>query len=172
MDSYLTVTETATHLGAICAAAHRRAAHRLLSRRATRAGGVIRCPGVAGDPTRRTASGRLPDPSCLAEGVMTGKQNGKSRRRFGRVRQLPSGRWQARYPAGLMASFGLRRDEATQKGFCPGSKQTSPGGSGSIHWPDGCRRGTTRCDGRGTGAELLVSSPSRESATPRAATDG
>lgn len=29
---------------------------------------------------------------------MTGKQNGKARRRFGRVRQLPSGRWQARYP--------------------------------------------------------------------------
>lgn len=29
---------------------------------------------------------------------MTGRQNGKSRRRFGRVRQLASGRWQARYP--------------------------------------------------------------------------
>ena len=29
---------------------------------------------------------------------MTGKQNGKPRRRFGRVRQLASGRWQARYP--------------------------------------------------------------------------
>jgi hypothetical protein len=29
---------------------------------------------------------------------MTGKRNGKPRRRFGRVRQLTSGRWQARYP--------------------------------------------------------------------------
>jgi integrase len=29
---------------------------------------------------------------------MTGRQNGKPRRRFGRVRQLASGRWQARYP--------------------------------------------------------------------------
>lgn len=29
---------------------------------------------------------------------MTARQNGKPRRRFGRVRQLASGRWQARYP--------------------------------------------------------------------------
>ena len=29
---------------------------------------------------------------------MTAERNGKPRRRFGRVRQLPSGRWQARYP--------------------------------------------------------------------------
>jgi integrase len=29
---------------------------------------------------------------------MTSRQNGKPRRRFGRVRQLASGRWQARYP--------------------------------------------------------------------------
>ena len=29
---------------------------------------------------------------------MTGSQKGKPRRRFGRVRQLDSGRWQARYP--------------------------------------------------------------------------
>jgi hypothetical protein len=34
----------------------------------------------------------------VAEGVVTGRQNGKPRRRFGRVRQLASGRWQARYP--------------------------------------------------------------------------
>jgi hypothetical protein len=34
----------------------------------------------------------------VAEGIVTGRQNGKPRRRFGRVRQLASGRWQARYP--------------------------------------------------------------------------
>jgi integrase len=53
----------------------------------------------------------------MAEGVVTGQKNRQPRRRFGRVRQLASGRWQARYsgPDGQLrtapTTFG-RRGEA------------------------------------------------------------
>lgn len=101
MDSYLTVSETAKYLDT-----SERFVRRLIAERRIAFHHVGRHVQVSlsdvqawlATPTRGAASGRRPDPWCMAAGVMTGKQNGKSRRRFGRVRQLPSKRWQARYP--------------------------------------------------------------------------